>query len=252
MKFQYASDLHFEFYRNREFIKTNPLQPRGDVLLLAGDIVPFAVMNKHNDFFNYFSDNFQITYWIPGNHEYYYFDAAKKCGTLNEKIKSNVFLVNNISVIQGKVKFIFTTLWSKIKPAYQWQIERSMSDFEVIKFNGYRFTATHFNQLHDESIEFLKKEFNAKNSNNTVVVTHHVPTFMNYPEKYKGDILNEAFAIELYDFIETNSHDYWIYGHTHSNTSDFKIGNTQLITNQLGYVKHGEHELFNKEACFNM
>jgi hypothetical protein len=27
--------------------------------------------------------------------------------------------------------------------------------------------------------------------------THHVPAFMNYQEKYKGDILSEAFAVEL-------------------------------------------------------
>ena len=63
---------------------------------------------------------------------------------------------------------------------------------------------------------------------------------MNYPEKYKGDILNEAFAVELYDMIEQHQPDFWIYGHTHSNSADFNIDKTQLLTNQLGYVKYGE------------
>ncbi|MEA1878449.1 MAG: metallophosphoesterase [Bacteroidota bacterium] len=248
MKIQYASDLHLEFPQNKEFLKAKPLQAKGDILLLAGDIVPFAVMDKHADFFSYVSDNFQTTYWIPGNHEYYYSDAAERSGTLNEKIKSNVFLVNNTSVIHDNVKLIFTILWSKISPAYQWQIERSMSDFHVIKYKRYRFSATQYNLLHEECLTFLKHELNIQNANKTVVVTHHVPTLLNYPERYKGDALNEAFAVELYDLILANGSDFWIYGHTHSNTPDFEIGKTRMRANQLGYVKYGEHKTFNNTA----
>ncbi len=44
------------------------------------------------------------------------------------------------------------------------------------------------------------------------MVPHHVPTFMNYPELYKGSKINEGFAVELFDTIEASSVDYWIYG----------------------------------------
>ena len=50
MKLQYCSDLHLEFPENREFIKANPLQAKGDVLVLADDIMLFADMDKHNAF----------------------------------------------------------------------------------------------------------------------------------------------------------------------------------------------------------
>jgi predicted phosphohydrolase len=240
MIIQYASDLHLEFPENKNFLKINPLKPEGDILILAGDIVPFAVIDKHKDFFKYVSDHFETTYWIPGNHEYYYFDAATKCGTLNEKIRSNIFLVNNIAIQYENVNFIFSTLWAKITPAHEWHIEKGVSDFQVIRYNGYRFSSVQFNQLHTESLTFLKQALHHNYTTKTVVVTHHVPTFLNYPEKYKGDTLNEAFAVEMFDLIEDSAADYWIYDHTHHNTADFKIGNTQLLTNQLGYVKYEE------------
>ncbi|MEY2828238.1 MAG: hypothetical protein RIQ33_96, partial [Bacteroidota bacterium] len=78
----------------------------------------------------------------------------------------------------------------------------------------------------------------------TVVVTHHVPTLKNYPEQYINSNINEAFAVELYDFIEASNINYWIYGHHHANTADFKIGKTNLLTNQLGYIRHGEHRKY--------
>lgn len=252
MKIQYASDLHIEFPENKHFLKKKPLLPKGDILILAGDIVPFSTISKHNDFFNYLSDSFETTYWIPGNHEYYRFDISKKPDPLNEQIRSNVILVNNVALEQKGVQFVFSTLWSNINPAIQWQIERAMNDFHLIRYKGYRFSSTRFTQLHLQSLKFIQKELIKKKEGETVVATHHVPTFLNYPEQYKGDNLNEAFAVELFDYIETNGPDYWIYGHHHTNTPDFVIGKTQLLTNQLGYVANGEHVLFGQDKTIDL
>lgn len=244
MLLQYASDLHIEFPANKEFLKQHPLQAVGDVLILAGDIVPFAVMDKHKDFFSYLADNFKTTYWLPGNHEYYRFDIAEKSGVLHETIRSNVFLVNNISVVHEHVKLIFSTLWSHISPVYRWQIERSLNDFHVIKHKGYRFSTEQYNHLHTESLAFIHNEVNTNKEKHKAVFTHHCPTYLNYPEQYKGDVLNEAFAVELHDLIQSSNIACWVYGHHHTNTPEFTIGNTKLITNQLGYVQRNEHQLF--------
>lgn len=245
MKIQYCSDLHLEFPENKNFLKSNPLQAEGDMLILAGDIVLFAILDKHMDFFNYVSDNFEQTYWIPGNHEYYHYDISKKPRFLNEKITSNVFLVNNLAVVHNNVKLIFSTLWSKINVKHQWLIRQSISDFHVIKNNNGLFTTSYFNELHNECIGFIKKELHHNHTGKTIVATHHVPTYINYPEKYKGDVLNQAFAVELFDLIDGSDIDYWIFGHHHCNCNDFKINHTQLVTNQLGYVHHNEQTGFN-------
>jgi len=252
MQIQYASDLHIEFPENKKFLNSNPIKPIGDVLVLAGDIVPFAVLEKHNDFFSYLSDNFENTYWIPGNHEYYFYNIADKCGTFHEKIKSNVHLLNNCSLKINDIDFLFTTLWSNISPTNQWYIYSSMNDFRIIKHGEDTFSVEQYNFLHQESLEFLNEAFISISAAKSVVVTHHVPTFMNYPSKFKGNALNEAFAVELFDLIEQYQPDCWIYGHTHSNTKDFSIGKTRLITNQFGYLQNGEHEHFENNKVFKI
>ena len=251
MKIQYCSDLHLEFPENWEFIKANPLEPKGDVLLLAGDITLFSAMEQYDEFFDYVSDNFEMVYWIPGNHEYYHYDLVNKCGSLNEKIRNNVFLVNNVTVKLEEVRFILTTLWSKISPPNQWNIQQHLSDFHVIRYKDEPFTPFHYNQLHEESHNFLLHELSEKHTGTTIVVTHHLPTLLHYPEKYKGDALNEAFATELFDLVEQSDIDFWIYGHHHQNIPSFEIGGTQLLTNQLGYVKYGEHSSFQNDALIN-
>jgi hypothetical protein len=65
-------------------------------------------------------------------------------------------------------------------------------------------------------------------------------------------LLNEAFATELFDIIELSEIDYWVYGHHHTNTPEFTIGKTKLLTNQLGYVQLNEHDLFEANKCFEI
>lgn len=76
------------------------------------------------------------------------------------------------------------------------------------------------------------------------------------PIKPTGDILILAGDITLFkkqrnsdwffDYCSENwKQTYWIYGHNHYNTQDFKIGDTVLLTNQLGYVYNCEHLDFN-------
>ncbi|MDD3740812.1 MAG: metallophosphoesterase [Bacteroidales bacterium] len=252
MKFQYCSDLHIEFPDNKKFLREKPLKPEAEVLLLAGDIVLFAELDKHKDFFAYLSDNFRHTYWVPGNHEYYQYDLALKSGSFSEKILPNVTLANNTVIHESGVEIVMSTLWSKIGDRNHGMVEYNMNDFRIIRYNGWKLSASVFNEVHSECLKFISAELVKLKDDKTIVLTHHIPTYLNYPERFKNDILNDAFAVELFDLINESGPDFWIYGHHHQNIPDFTIAKTQLINNQLGYMKYNENIEFNRAAIFEL
>jgi predicted phosphohydrolase len=252
MKIQYCSDLHLEFPANKRYFKANPIKPEGEILLLAGDVIPFIEIQKETEFFNLLSDSFEYTFWIPGNHEYYGSDITERTGTFHEKVRSNVSLLNN-SVIEHKgVRLLFSSLWSRINPAMEFVIQKSMADFRLIMNNGKKITVDDYNQLHEDCRAFLVKELSNPGNQKAIVVTHHLPTFFNYPERYRHSELNTAFATELFELIEPSNVGYWIFGHTHEVVPDFRIGKTTLTTNQLGYVEYEEHLNFRQNKAILM
>jgi len=111
MNIQYCSDLHLEFPLNRTFLNANPIKPEGDILLMAGDIIPFARIEEAGDFFNFLSDSFEHIYWVPGNHEYYGWDIGTRTGSFQEKIRSNVSLVNNAVIERDGVRKSISTAY---------------------------------------------------------------------------------------------------------------------------------------------
>ena len=248
MKIQYCSDLHLEFPENQKFLRRNPLNVVGDILVLAGDVVGFHDLKKGHEFIDFACDHYSAVYWVPGNHEYYGFDITRKPSPLYEKVRDNFYLVNNQSIVVGGVKLVLTTLWSRIDPQHAWDIQRSVADFSAIACGRRKFMVQDFNFLHTESLDFLKGAFQEPGNEPVVVVTHHVPTLMNYPKMYIDSPLKEAFAVELFDLIEDSGTVCWIYGHHHVNTPEFTIGQTKMLTNQLGYVHHYEHGSFRRAA----
>jgi len=245
MKLQYASDLHLEFPENEKYLLRHPIIPGGDILILAGDIVPFSKMDEHSGFFDFVSDNFPVTYWLPGNHEYYHSDIGKIDNHMDEKIRENVILVNNTTVRVENINLIFSTLWTKIGFTNRSEVQMRLSDFHVIRNMGKLLTIQGYDLLHEQCLSFVKEELKIS-GRRKIVITHHVPTFLNYPEEYKGDPLNEAFGVELSDLIRETGPDFWIFGHHHSNKHDFRLGETFLVSNQLGYVIYHEQAGFER------
>jgi predicted phosphohydrolase len=254
MKIQYASDLHLEFPDNANYLKNNPIKPIGDVFILAGDItyLNFIERETEKDFIKYVSDNFKTTYLMLGNHEFY---GGSSCDLIdnpvNERLRDNVFLVNNTTAKHDDTLILFTTLWSHISPRNRNQILYGINDFRLIEYKNDIITDREFNSFHKQSLNFLEKELKAASQTDKIVVaTHHVPSLQCNAQEFVGSPINEAFVVNLDNFIKSHKIDYWIYGHTHRNMPKTKIGKTVLLTNQLGYVKYAENKKYTDSAWF--
>ena len=250
MKIQICSDLHLEHAMNRYWLKDNPLKPLGDILIVAGDTYYLDRDFRSIDFVNRVSDEFEHVYLIPGNHEYYGgFDVSNALNPTKKRIKENVTLLNNEVIELNDVKFIFSTMWSRIERNII-EVVRGMADFRMIKSGEESLTIDLYNQLHDAAFAFLSHEIKGKEKK--IVVTHHLPSNNCNVQEFKGSPLNEAFSINKTNFIFNNDIDYWIYGHSHRNKADFNIGNTTMVTNQMGYTVLNEHNSFSYEKVIEI
>ena len=242
MKIQYASDLHLELNPNARYVRSNPLDVTGEVLVLAGDICNLmGTTLPCNEFWEWASVNYREVLIVPGNHEYYQnYDILADGDSWSSEILPNVHYHQNKVVRIDNVDFILSTLWSRIDSEAESVIHRGMPDFRQIMYDGHRFTPADFNAEHEKCLDFIKKSVAESTAERIVVVTHHLPTMAVVAPEHKRSLLNSAFATELGDFIADSRIDAWIFGHSHANI-DATIGNTRIVCNQLGYVYYHEH-----------
>jgi Icc-related predicted phosphoesterase len=107
------------------------------------------------------------------------------------------------------------------------------------------------NVYHDESFRFIQQSLRNKKSR-TVLVTHHSPSLLCNSADHYNSPINEAFCVDLTEFIEKSEVNFWLYGHSHFNQKPLFIGNTIMLTNQLGYVHMNEHSNFKTNAYFSL
>ncbi len=254
MKLQYASDLHLEFGENSKWLKDNLLIPSADILVLAGDIGYFGDANyKIHPFWDWASRNYKQVIVIPGNHELYkFFDINELNEGWTLKIRHNIRTYYNCVIpLDEETDLIVTTLWAKVPPSEEYLTEHCVSDFKRIRNGGYCLSAQQFNDEHDRCRAFIEKAVAESNAKNVIAATHHVPSFALMSDEFRGSSINGAFTVELGNYIADSRINYWIYGHSHRNI-DNTIGNTQCVSNQLGYVFQNEHQSFRRDAVIEI
>ena len=126
-------------------------------------------------------------------------------------------------------------------------------NLDMIISVGYRVNAQNFNAEHERCLAFIRQAVADSCAKTKIVLTHHVPTQLCTAPEFKGSTINGTFTVELGNYIADSGIDYWIYGHSHRNI-DAKIGNTQILSNQFGYLSHGEPQQngFDPKRCITI
>jgi predicted phosphodiesterase len=224
MRIQIASDLHLEFNSNRELLTKYPLNPVGDILVLAGDICCFSKPQYLKPFLELWKQQFKKIIYVPGNHEFY-----RGSFNLNYhkfiREEDNVIFLNNNTVIIDDIRFICSTLWSGISQ----DSTQCISDYFVI--NG--FSKRVENQAHAESLSFIREELE-KPFNKTVVVTHHLPLKQCIDDKFKDSPYNDAFCSHQ-PYLFSKNLNLWVHGHSHCFQS-FDFNDVIVTRNPFGYT----------------
>lgn len=252
MKIQIVSDLHLEFQSNRDWLRKNPLIPKGDVLLIAGDTICDKYKKKAAFFYKKISKDFPLIISTMGNHEFYHGFIDYAYPNYQKWISENHLKLNNECYIYNDVKFIVSILWAEV-PFYRVDaVEQGLNDYYHIYYRRTDLDkdvirVENTNRFHYYSVRFIKKELSKPFKGKIVILTHHLPSYQCISGDFRNSPLNAAYASNLHEIIENDPQiAYWLCGHSHDKNVT-KIGDTIVIRNPLGYIDHNEQQDFERD-----
>lgn len=203
-KFQYVSDIHFEYNEKIKII------PDSENLIIAGDLGnPF---NKgFFKFFSYVSPMFKKIIFVAGNHDlhescvyndFLYNYCKNQINDVCRQFDNVYFLDNDYHIHNNDIVIIGTPLWTHLSS----NLKLSKKEYEL------------HNKKHFESVKFIEDICKKYENKKIIVVSHYVPTLRLIEGKYKlnGDV-NSKWVTNLENVMSKYSNiNAWICGHTHS------------------------------------
>jgi predicted phosphodiesterase len=230
MKIRLLSDVHQEFYEDRD-LYTNKGE---EVLVIAGDL------NVGHDrcwsALKRFAEHTKEVIYVPGNHEYYRGDIAEFDDYLRRfSYGTSVHFLNPGRVSIGGVTFIGAALWSNFGNDHMAKVScgRLVNDFKIIN----NFSTSKCADLYEQHAGYIKDQYEAVEGKK-VIVTHFLPAVECIAAEFKGEyLINKYFANDLGGWISELDQTTWLYGHTHT-PGEQTIGTTRLIANPYGYNKN--------------
>jgi len=202
-----------------------------DIIVAAGDI---GVGAQGLDWLK--ALNKPVIY-IAGNHEFYTQEYQQTLQSLRRQCAgSNVhFLENDCFIFQG-VRFLGCTLWADLFVDGDKKAEalgKTLNDFRKIQFAQKSFDTVQFSQLHQDSKAWLEQELAQPFSGQTVVITHHAPSFWSWKDGAQA-LKKLAYCNDLKSLLHEYEIAVWFHGHVHT-PGDYRIAGARILCNPRGY-----------------
>lgn len=250
MKLDIVSDLHLEFDS-----KNLVLTPKSDTLIMAGDVMEVVNLStirsmEFSIWLTMISSMYKNVVWVLGNHEHYFSvisETKKELQSFLDKAKlKNIHVLENETVeIEDAIVF-GATMWTSIhnlNPIRMNAIQHAMNDYRYIK--RYRMSSsgvlkkeklrpTDTIDLHYESIAHLVDFAKLKTDKKKIVVSHHAPSFISIPDSFRTNMLNDAYADDLYNEYFASGIALSVHGHIHQPV-DYLLSRTRVVSNPRGY-----------------
>ena len=244
---QAVSDTHLEFdggigVNKKDFVLE---KTKSDVIVAAGDIFH---QNLGIDWAaDIATEHKKPVVVVFGNHDYYAIEntatkgikeivdtARLQAEAYREKGIPVYFLENETEVING-VRFVGCTLWTGFDNGNQDVIDSAGSDLNDCHQIGVS-SSEIFNR-HLDSVVYLSRTLSTPFEGETVVVTHHAPSYQSFRKEeydYEHGELSHYYCSNLEGLIEQHKPSLWIHGHIHE-VADYTIDETRVVCNPRGY-----------------
>jgi predicted phosphohydrolase len=237
--------MHIELWN-----KMPQLPVTAKYLFLAGDICSLS-NELFYKFFDYCSSNWEKTFYIPGNHEFYSkkrnyneldFEYKLK---LSEKYKNVFYLNDDFVQLNENVNVYGSIFWTKSPFKTTREARLYINDYNWISYYNkprsrvVNLDILYVNELSKISHNKLQKYLNDNKEKLTIIMTHFPPlrTGAVNPKYLTTNTLQDLYFTwpdkTVEDFNLTNV-PLWLSGHTHW-SYNFNINGCQFISNQVGY-----------------
>jgi len=245
MRLHILNDLHLKHARMA------PVEVRGDVLVLTGDIVdggdpgPLLALTE-----KYRAAKLPILY-VLGNHEFYGRRMHEVLIKMWRACRANgIEMLHNRAVIINGVRFFGSTLWTDYKlerASMQAKAMRDAKQFMAdhtwisVKQKGQARTFTPHDALlaHEKAIRLLQARLSEPFDGPSVVLSHHGPSPKSVHPRWAAHPVNGAFNSNLEHLMSRFKMVLWAHGHVHD-SFDYQVWLTRVIANPRGYPMRRE------------